>query len=282
MSTALQVLAPGPLTLVQDRGRPGHMAYGVSPSGAADREAHARATRLVGNHPDAAALEVTAGGLDVVARGDLLLALTGARCPGVPHDAVWVLRDGTRLTLPRPVSGLRTTLAVRGGIAVEPVLGSRSHDVLSGLGPPPVGAGDVLPVGDRTLGTPTTDVAPGPPGGPDADGPLVVRLLPGPRTDRLGPGGLGVLARSPWEVGADSNRVAVRLDGTPVEGRPGPALPSEGLVRGAVQLPSSGLPVLFLSDHPVTGGYPIVAYVAPDDIDRAAQARPGRPVWMRA
>ncbi|SNS20108.1 biotin-dependent carboxylase uncharacterized domain-containing protein [Geodermatophilus saharensis] len=275
----LTVLAPGPLTTVQDRGRPGRAGIGVGRSGAADRASAALANRLVGNDPGAAVLEVTLGGLAVRADADLLVVTTGARCPGSPvHAAPGPLRAGTTLGLGTPAAGLRTYLAVRGGIAVDPVLGSRSTDVLSGLGPAPLRAGDRLPVGQAAFPPPGVDLAPvpDPPGGE-----VTVRLLPGPRGDWLTPAAREALGTAAWTVTAESNRVGLRLAG-PRLGRAVTAeLPSEGLLRGALQVPPSGQPVLFLADAPVTGGYPVAGYVADDDVDRCAQLRPGQTLRLR-
>ncbi|PRY49970.1 biotin-dependent carboxylase-like uncharacterized protein [Geodermatophilus tzadiensis] len=275
----LTVLAPGPLTTVQDRGRPGLGGIGVGRSGAADRASAALANRLVGNDVAAAVLECTLGGLTVRAGADLLAVTTGARCPGSPvHCAPGLLRAGTVLDLGTPPSGLRTYLALRGGIDVPPVLGSRSTDVLSGLGPAPLRAGDVLPVGAPSGPLPGVDLAPvaDPPAGP-----LTVRLLPGPRADWLTPEALGLLGSAPWTVTADSNRVGLRLAGPALARRVSGELPSEGLARGALQVPPSGAPVLFLADAPVTGGYPVAGYVADDDVDRCAQLRPGQTLRLR-
>ncbi|MGY1734477.1 5-oxoprolinase subunit C family protein [Geodermatophilus sp. SYSU D00684] len=275
----LTVLSPGPLTTVQDRGRPGLGGIGVGRSGAADRAAAALANRLVGNGPAAAVLEVTLGGLAVRAEGDLLVVTTGARCPGSPvHAAPGLLRAGATLALGTPAAGLRTYLAVRGGIAVPPVLGSRSTDVLSGLGPAPLRAGDVLPVGDAAGPPPGVDVAPvaDPPAGE-----VTVRLLPGPRADWLSSPARDALGSAAWTVTADSNRVGLRLAGPRLDRAVEGELASEGLVRGAVQVPPSGQPVLFLADAPVTGGYPVAGYVADDDVDRCAQLRPGQVLRLR-
>lgn len=274
----LTVVAAGPLTTVQDRGRPGLGGIGVGRSGASDRAAAALANRLVGNDAAAAGLEATLGGLVVRAEADCLVVTTGARCPGSPvHAAPGLLRAGTTLALGTPAAGLRTYLAVRGGIAVPPVLGSRSTDVLSGLGPAPLRAGDVLPVGDPAGPLPGVDLAPvaDPPAGE-----VTVRLLPGPRADWLTAAALDVLA-GPWTVTAESNRVGLRLAGPRLERAVHGELASEGLVRGAVQVPPSGAPVLFLADAPVTGGYPVAGYVADDDVDRCAQLRPGQALRFR-
>ncbi len=275
----LTVVAPGPLTTVQDLGRPGLAGIGVGRSGACDRASAALANRLVGNDPGAAVLEVTLGGLAVRAGADLVVVTTGARPAGSPaHDAPVALRAGATLRLGTPAAGLRTYLAVRGGIAVEPVLGSRSTDLLAGLGPAALREGDVLPVGDPTGGMPGVDVAavPDPPAGE-----VAVRLLPGPRSDWLTDEALELLGTAAWTVTSESNRIGLRLDGPALARRVSDELPSEGLVRGALQVPPSGTPVLFLADAPVTGGYPVAGYVADADVDRCAQLRPGQTLRLR-
>lgn len=288
MSPALEVVRTGPLALLEDDGRPGLGSVGVGRSGAADRGAHHLACRLVGHgerRHRPAAVEVLLGGLVVRARGALVVALTGAPAPATvdgrpaPHRAVLHLDDGAELALGTPESGLRTYLAVRGGIDVEPVLGSRSTDTLSGVGPPPLAAGDVLPVGPAPPTFPVVDAAP-----PPAPGPVVLDLLPGPRTSWVGD--LGALVGRAWVVGPHTDRVGVRLttSGDPVRRTPAhrdDELPSEGMVRGAVQLPPGGEPIVFLADHPVTGGYPVVAVLTEASCDRAAQLRPGEPVRLR-
>lgn len=272
---SLTVLATGPLTTVQDGGRPGQGALGVGRSGACDRAAARLANRLVGNHPDAAVLEVTLGGLAVRAGADVVVATTGARCSPA-HNTPVVLRAGRELRLALPPAGLRTYVAVRGGIAVEPVLGSRSTDLLAGLGPPALSAGDVLPVGAPTAPMPGVDLAPvpDPPGGE-----VSVRVLPGPRADWFA--SPAALAGGAWTVTGESNRIGLRLAGVPLERARGGELASEGMVRGALQVPPSGQPVLFLADAPVTGGYPVIGYVADADVDRCGQLRPGQTLRFR-
>jgi biotin-dependent carboxylase-like uncharacterized protein len=224
------------------------------------------------------------GGLRVRARGDIVVALTGAPAPvqvdgrPAPHAAPLPLRDGQVLTLGTPLSGLRTYLAVRGGVQVPPVLGSRSSDTLSGVGPPAVAVGDVLPVGAPPPDFPLTDVAPVP---PLVDGPVVLEMTRGPRADWCH---LDDLASSRWTVSARSNRAGIRLQGKPIRRQSqhdGRELPSEGMVPGAIQVPSGGEPVVFLADHPVTGGYPVVAVLTRESDDRAAQLRPGDEVRLR-
>ena len=272
--TALRVLHPGGFTSVQDSGRPGWAHYGVARSGAADRAAARLANRLVGNDEGAAMLETLAGGLTLVAEGDAVLALTGALCD-VRVDgrlegrgvALQVL-DGQRLQVGPPLDGVRTYLAVRGGLAVDPVLGSRSYDQLGAIGPPPLAAGDLLPVGD--LGRHPAWWEPVPL-------PAVERTLhvvPGPRCDWLAPFGWADLLARQWTVQPASNRTGVRLGGKPVARRAG-ELPSEGMLPGFVQLPPDGQPIVLGPDCGVTGGYPVVAVVVDGHLDRLAQLAPG-------
>jgi biotin-dependent carboxylase-like uncharacterized protein len=280
----LIVLATGPLATVQDRGRAGWAAVGVPASGAADRVAADLANRLVGNRAEAATVEVTAGGLRVRAARTVLVAVTGAPAPvtvdgrAAPANAPLTLPAGAELAMGAPPVGLRSYLAVRGGIDVPPVLGSRSTDLLSGLGPGRLAAGDRLPVGDLVADEPVVDVAPvrGPTARP------VLRVLPGPRRDWLTPAAWALLVDAEWTVSADSNRVGLRLTGPRLERAGAGELPSEGLVPGAVQVPPDGAPVLFLTDHPVTGGYPVLAVVVTADLPVAAQLRPGDPLRFRA
>ncbi len=280
----LHVVSPGPLATVQDLGRRGFADIGVSPSGAADRAGLRAANRAVGNDGGAAALEITFGGLSVRAGGDLLVSLSGAPCPatvdGASVEAVrFPLPDGALLRLRRPSAGLRSYLAVRGGIAVEPLLGSRSTDVLSGLAAvPPLTAGFELPIGvDPGASVP---VGIEPPGQLDDRLPtLTVRF--GPREDWFTPASRRSLLGQEFLVTPDSNRVGLRLSGPVLERAVAGELPSEGMVRGALQVPPSGQPTLLLADHPVTGGYPVIAVVLADDVDLAAQLRPGRRLRFR-
>ncbi|GAA2740473.1 5-oxoprolinase/urea amidolyase family protein [Terrabacter aerolatus] len=289
----LEVLATGPLTLVEDLGRPHLADAGVGRSGAADPTAYLLGLRLVGHVVDdreiastavlPASLEVTLGGLVVRARGELLVALTGAACPAdvdgrpVGHAAPIVLRDGQVLTLGTPTAGLRTWLAVRGGIVVPPVLGSRSTDTLSRLGPPAPVVGDVLAVGPTPATFPVVEAAPQPDA---AAGEVVLELDAGPRGEWCDLSDL----QGRWTVSPRSNRVGIRLEGSRIHWSSTYAdreLPSEGLVPGAVQVPPGGEPVVFLADHPVTGGYPVVAVLTPVSVSRAAQLRPGQAVRLR-
>lgn len=273
----IEVLEPGPLTTVQDRGRPGWGHVGVPPSGAVDGAALELGRRLVGNAPDAAALEATLRGPRLRFDAPALVAVTGARGPAtidgtaVDRGCAFEAPAGAILELGAFVEGARAYVSVRGGIDAEVVLGSRSTDLLTGLGPPPLRAGDVVTVGTATDDT-TEPARAVPPERPDG---APLRLLLGPRDDRLTRAALETLATATWRVTPAANRIGIRLEGPPLELAETAELPSEGVVTGALQVPPSGKPILLLNDHPTTGGYPVVGVVAGDDLPRAGQLRPG-------
>lgn len=288
MSRELVVEAVGPQALVVDRGRPGWAHIGVPPAGALDTPAHALAQRLVGNPPGAAGLEVLLGGLALRATGAVTVALTGppgglhVRRAGGPdrvaasHQPVHVAA-GDVVVVPPPGTGLRGYLAVGGGVAVDAVLGSRSADTLSGLGPAPLEVGTRLPIGPPTTIPPVGTGAVGISTAPDA---VRVRLHLGPRADWVDDAAARLSAGT-WTVAPTGDRVGVRLEGPALEraaARRGEELRSEGLVGGAVQVPPDGQPVVFLADHPTTGGYPVVGVVDPAGLAAFAQLRPGSSV----
>lgn len=283
----LEVLRTGPLALVEDLGRPGLAHVGVTRSGAADRAAHLLANRLVANPRDRATVEVTFGGFAARVRGgDVTVAVTGVdggvAIDGKPFgaNAVARIRIGQVLEIGVPAAGLRSYVAVRGGIAVDAVLGSRSHDVLAALGPPPLRAGDLLPVGPPGTDFPDIDQAPVAALG---TGTVDLAVLPGPRDDWCADPDR--LVGTEWTVTERSDRVGTRLAGRALTLRhPDRQLPSEGAVRGAIQVPPNGLPVILGPDHPVTGGYPVIGVLLDADADRVAQVRPGQTVrlhWSR-
>ncbi|MCP3816968.1 biotin-dependent carboxyltransferase family protein [Streptomyces sp. A3M-1-3] len=277
---SLEVVRPGALTTVQDLGRAGYAHLGVPRSGALDAYAHRLANRLVGNAPCAATLETTVDGTAVRTTLAVTAAVTGAPCPvrvdGRP--AAWgaPLRvpAGTVLEVGRAVRGVRSYVAFRGGIDVPPVLGSRSTDLLSGLGPEPLAEGSVLPLGAPQGPSTGADAIPVP--APPAE--LVLPLRLGPRDDWFTAAALAGLGRSVYRVSPASNRVGLRTEGPPLARARNGELPSEGMVLGAVQVPPDGLPVIFLADHPVTGGYPVIGVVPEPQLPAAAQAVPGTPL----
>lgn len=281
--TVLEILHTG-LTLVQDRGRPGLAHLGVSPSGAADRTAYSLANRLVANSDDRAALEITLGVFRARVHGGAVdVAVTGADAQpyadAIPFgmNSIRRLQPGQVLSLGVPRAGLRSYLAVRGGIAVAPVLGSRSYDTLSRIGPAPLRPGDVMPVGSPGATFPELELAPA---GPITAGAVTLAVIPGPRDDWFTDP--DALVHTEWVTSDLCDRVGVRLLGPPLALRwPARQLPSEGATRGAIQVPPNGQPVILGPDHPVTGGYPVIGVVAAGDTDRLAQLRPGQPVRLR-
>jgi len=279
--TTLTVVDPGPLALVQDRGRTGYADLGVGRSGAADLPAMELANRLVGNPPGAAVVEVTLGGLRLHADTTVWIAVTGAPVPVlVGGRARWTgepvpVRAGECVELGRPDRDLRSYLAVRGGVEVPPVLGSRSTDLLSGLGPAPLTAGSTLPVGTPPASWQPVDSSPvAPPPADDHD--LHLPLVLGPRDDWFEPEARGLLLGSRFEVTPDSDRVGLRIAGPTLPRRHSRELPSEGVVRGSVQVPPGGRPTIFGPDHPVTGGYPVIGVVPSSAVHLTAQLRPGQ------
>ncbi|MFC9282179.1 biotin-dependent carboxyltransferase family protein [Streptomyces collinus] len=277
---ALLVARAGALTTVQDRGRPGFAHLGVPRSGALDPGTAALVNRLVGNGPDAAVLETTLDGCALRPRSAVTVAVAGAPCPvrvdGRP--AAWgapvAVPAGALLEVGAAVAGIRAYVAVSGGVAVEPVLGSRATDLLSGLGPAPLADGTVLPLGVPAGPPARVDGVPRP--RPPAE--LVLRVIPGPRADWFTAGALRDLATRAYRVSSASNRIGLRTEGPALERARTGELPSEGMVLGAVQVPPDGRPVVFLADHPTTGGYPVIAVVRATDLPAAAQAAPGTPV----
>ena len=283
---SLRVLETGPSCTIQDLGRHGWFSVGVGVAGAADPISFTLANRLVANDEGAAAIECLLGGLEIEATAPTLVAVTGAPAPitvdGRPygHASVIALRAGQRLKLGMAATGMRSYLAVRGGIAVAPVMGSRSRDTLAGIGPEPVQPGIELPIGPPPAQWPSVAVAPVKAITGDK---IVVRAVPGPREDWfVRPDHLFTAS---WLVSDQVDRVGIRLDrpaGAPaLERINDKELPTEGMPLGAIQVPPSGQPVVFLADHPITGGYPVVGTVVSADIPLLAQARPGQRVIFR-
>ncbi len=233
---------------------------------------------------------MTLGRLAVRFDGPAAVALTGAPAPirvtgpdgarlEPPAGTAFEVAAGTVLRLGGPSTGLRSYLAVDGGFGVPPVLGSRSADLLSGLGPAPLRAGQRLPLGPprakpRPPGAPSSAQTRLPVAGTVTE--LGVRL--GPRADWFAPEAPGTLTSAVYEVTAASDRTGLRLTGPPLlRARPA-ELPSEGVATGSLQISHDGQPILLLADHPVTGGYPVIAVVRAADLGTAAQLRPGQQV----
>ena len=283
---AIEVLQPGLQTLVQDGGRRGQAGLGISASGALDRGALRAANRLAGNPVDTPVLENLLGGLRLRSHGRTTLGVAGATLAlqvestsgarrVLRSPATVALDDGDVLSLAAPEAGVRAYVALRGGWQVAPVLGSASRDTLARIGPPPLQAGDRLAVGgvapDRlqAVALPELD------GGPSLPRPgslVTLDVVLGPRTDWFTPEAVELLQRQEWQVTPQSDRVGMRLQGAePLARARSEELPSEGTVAGALQVPANGQPLLFLADHPLTIGYPVIAALASHHLDLAAQ-----------
>lgn len=283
----LRVERPGLATTVQDAGRPGYARYGVSPSGAADPDAPRRGNRLLGNPPDAAALEIPLGNAAFTVAASCLIALTGAPGPAwldgrpIPFETALWAEAGSQLALDTPVAGMRVYLCVAGGVAVLRVLGSRSTDPRAGFGGldgRALVAGDSLwrgassvrdELAGRTLASERGHVIPSP------GGVWTLRVLPGPDAAPAPAALVALLARAHL-VDPRADRMGVRLrtaDGEPVPG--GGQVLSAGVPRGAVQLPPGGEPVLLGADAQTTGGYRVPLVVARADWWQVGQMRPG-------
>lgn len=290
--SALTVLGVGPGAFVQDLGRPGFSDMGLGSAGAADLGSAALANRMVGNRAGASVLEALLGSVILRADSWTVASVTGAPCPveverpdgtvrgAAPYEVIG-LGPGDTLRVGLPASRLRAYVAVRGGLDVDPVLGSRSWDSLARLGPAPLAVGDVLPVGSDADRWPVVDAV-APPLDTAPGEPIVLDVAPGPRDDWFAPGWRALLTDQDHRVTQDSDRVGVRTaSDEPLVRAVTRELPSEGVETGSLQVPPDGHPVLFLADHPVTGGYPVIGVLTPSSVDRAAQLRPGDTIRYR-
>lgn len=290
----VEVLQPGPLTTVQDLGRPGRGHFGVPASGAADMASLRLANALAGNGADAACLEVTLGRLVLRFDTDAIAAVAGAPTPlrlSVPDGSVHEPLAGTAIAVPSgsvlrlgsPRAGLRSYLAVDGGFLTDQVLGSRSCDVLSRLGPPALRAGDRLRLGSPLATQPAAPASSrldtGTIAAPGAE--VQLTAITGPRSDWFTDAAVQTLGTASYRVTAASNRTGLRLSGPGLARRVVAELPSEGVAAGSLQVSHDGQPILLLADHPTTGGYPVIAVVAAAEVGRAAQLRPGQQVRFR-
>ncbi|HEY7915712.1 MAG TPA: 5-oxoprolinase/urea amidolyase family protein [Acidimicrobiales bacterium] len=276
----VEVLDPGLLSLVEDGGRQSLAKLGIPGAGAADPQSLRLANRLVGNADLAAAIEVTAVGPKLRFAGDGHLAVVASAVGGVDvriddhsvgTDVVSPVSDGQIVSIGRIMVGLRAYVAVSGGIETPLVMGSRSSDLLCGLGPGPLMAGDQLDVGTATRphGLASHPIAPR-----LGVEPAVIRVIGGPH--RVHPSTLARLTSTVWAVGKASNRIGLRLEGD----RQSPAHDSESIrstpmVTGAIQIPPDGGPIVLMPDHATVGGYPVAACVITADLARLGQLRPG-------
>ncbi len=279
----LYVISAGLQTLFQDEGRLGAASMGVSASGALDKCALHAANRLVGNPPSLAALEITQGGLILKAQQDCVIALSGADCTislkQTTGDIAFFstyqtidVRSGDEITVGIPTAGVRSYLAVRGGFELSPVLGSYAFDTLAQIGPRALQNGDVLHLNDDNASTGIISQEQPSFGLPKQEDIVTLDIVLGPRTDWFTEDAIKTLTSQLWQVTPQSNRIGLRLLGDKsLERQQQQELSSEGTCIGAIQVPINGQPVLFLHDHPLTGGYPVIGAVAEYHLSLAGQ-----------
>ncbi|MGL4307049.1 MAG: biotin-dependent carboxyltransferase family protein [Mycobacteriaceae bacterium] len=281
----LEVIHSGCLTTFQDEGRPGHAGIGVSASGAADQISYAAGNRLLGNLSGTVSLEITFGGFQARAHGNIMLAITGAPAPilvnsyPAPDYSIIYLKKSDMISIGRPTLGVRSYLSVRGGFEAQRFLGSASTDTLSALGPFSINSGDLLRIGNSHSHWPLVDQLPM---RLEIANPATLYITFGPRQDRFTHQSRELLVSQTWTVTEHSNRIGVRLHGQrSLKYRIHTEMLSEGIAHGSIQIPPSGMPILFLADHPVTGGYPVIAVITAQDIAKVAQLPPGHQIRFK-
>jgi antagonist of KipI len=281
MTQVLRVEEPGLFTTIQDLGRPHAIASGVPPGGAMDRFASSAANLLVGNDRGWATLECTLIGPRLVAERPCIVAITGGdldlRINGAQAQT-WSaisLRTGDQVTFGSRRSGARAYLAVAGGVVGDRWLGSMSTNVMAGRGGMrgrPLTRGDVISAGEP-LASPVARESFAPRALPPyAD--RTLHVIPGPHERHLSPGAREALFKSDFALSPDSNRMGYRLEGPRLEVS-GEEVLSFGLVAGALQVSTSGMPILLMADHQTAGGYPVVVTVVSASMPVAAQLAPG-------
>ena len=282
--SAISVVKPGMLTTVQDIGRWGYQAQGVPVAGPMDPVSHRMANALVGNDRDAALLEITLLGPELVFEDERTVAVAGAEFDltvdgrAVPSHAAFTVPAGSRVRFGERRAGARAYLAVSGGIAVPPTLGSRAThlvSVMGGVSGRALAAGDQLPLGVRSRSSrlPQPVAADGANAARSALENLI-RILPGPQADYFAAGALDVLQSAPYRVGANSDRMGFRLEGPPLTHARGADIISDATPLGVLQVPASGQPILLMADRQTTGGYPKIATVIAADMAIAGQLAP--------
>jgi antagonist of KipI len=281
VNAALHILKPGLLTTVQDLGRYGHQAFGVPVAGPMDTFSHRVANQLVGNNPDAATLEVTLIGPEIVAEAATTAAIAGAQfevsCDDRPVQtgSSFTVTRGQRIKFGRIIQGARAYLAVAGGIQTKPVLGSRSTHLVSHMGGfhgRPLMAGDRVPIIDephpRPLRKSAGLVLP-------SKGRALLRVMAGPQADWFEADALKTMDGVSFRISPQSNRMGYRLQGPPLVRLHDRELISEPVGIGAIQVPSAGEPILLMADRQTAGGYPKIGYVISADLPLAGQLAPG-------
>jgi biotin-dependent carboxylase-like uncharacterized protein len=278
---ALHIVKPGLLSTVQDLGRYGHQAYGVPVGGPMDTFSHRLANQLVGNEPDAATIEVTLLGPEMIVEAETTVAVAGAQfevtCDDRPMalNASVAIKRGQRIKFGRIIQGARAYLAVAGGVQTRPVLGSRATHLISHMGGfqgRALAAGDRVPiVSDATARPQRKSIGLTLP----SKGRALLRVMAGPQADWFAADALKTIAGVSFRISPQSNRMGYRLQGPPLVRQREGELISEPLGIGAMQVPSAGEPILLMADRQTAGGYPKIGYVISADLPHAGQLAPG-------
>ncbi len=278
----MTILSPGPLTTVQDQGRFGYMNTGFSPGGAMDPDAMKRANLLVGNRLGEGVLEMTLMGITAEFDCDTVIGITGAdMCPTVNGEPVNMnttvyVKKGSRLTLGAAKSGMRAYLAVSGGFALEPVMGSLSTNLkcaLGGFQGRKLAAGDEICLKRETA---PSQISPRFIAAPNLGGrDIALHVILGPQDDYFTSEGIDSFCQKAYTVSVNSDRMGIRLEGERIENKNGVDIISDGIVTGSVQIPPAGVPIIMMADRQTTGGYAKIATVIRRDLSLLAQARPG-------
>lgn len=285
----IRIVGPGLLSTVQDLGRFGHSASGVGPAGAADPLSLRTGNRLLGNDENAAAIEMTLRGATVAFDNDAVVCLTGGTAPRATLSrdgterplAMWTptpVRAGSVLSIGPITGGARACLCIDGGLASEPVLGSRATHVPSAVGPPMLRKDIALPLGEPVRGVLLAPL----------DASLrreiervlqrrTLRITPGAQYDRFSDASRDALVASEYTVSDHADRAGIRLSGPAID-TPGASMRSEAVLTGAIQITPDGLPLVLFVDRPTTGGYPVLATVIHADLPALGQVRARDPV----
>jgi biotin-dependent carboxylase-like uncharacterized protein len=268
---------------LQDQGRIGYANIAVPTSGAFDQSAHQLANRLVGNFPNACAIESLRGSFQFSTDTDLVISVTGAAASvqvnGREHEmsrAIYVSADSTVAIRPGN-QGLRTYIAIRGSISGDSVMGSYSYDELSQIGTPPLKTGDQFTITNQVAGPISGEYFPNFAVSGQAE--IELEAMPAPRWKGFNNG--QDLFETEYLVTESINRVGMRLTGPELVWNSTTRLASEGVIMGAIQIPVDGMPLIFGPDHPTTGGYPVIAVVSRSSLNVLAQTAPGTKVRFR-
>jgi biotin-dependent carboxylase-like uncharacterized protein len=279
----ITVIEPGGITSFQDLGRIGFAHLGVPCAGAADSMSLRHANLLVGNAENSTALELTLKGPRLLFEADAVIAFAGGRIEPtldempIPMYQSLAVHRGQTLACGTILTGARCYLAISGGFSPPATLASTSSDTFAGLGPPVLQTDDRIDCESHQLHQGWYLRSP-----PEFTHEATLRVITGPYGDWFTPDALAAFSDSTFEVRADSDRVGVRLSGIRIQRLDSRELPSQGMVTGAIQVPGDGQPIVLLSNHGTTGGYPVIAVVIRADLSRLGQLRAGDKLRFQA